>query len=274
MRRLLYAAAALVLLAGLDLFILTDHTDWYFAWTIKPGLTAAFLGAGYLGAFFLEFLAAREREWARARIAVPAVLGFTVLTLVVTIIHRDRFHFHSPHPVARFWTWAWLAIYVLVPIIMVVLLVVQAKAQGTDPPRRRTIGGWGVVTLAVEGGVLLAVGAILLVSPSRAASWWPWALTPLTGRAIGAWLVGLGIAAAHGVLGRDIDRFRPAAAASAVLGALELIAVLRYRSDVNWHGPGAWVYLGFAAGILAIGAFGWASARGGAALHDPSPRIR
>jgi hypothetical protein len=47
MRWLLLAAGFLVLLAGFQLFILTEYTDRYFAWAIQPFITAAFLGAGY-----------------------------------------------------------------------------------------------------------------------------------------------------------------------------------------------------------------------------------
>ena len=238
MRRLLYVAAALVLLAGLDLSVLTDHTDRYFAWTVTPGLTAAFLGAGDLEQ------ADKDRATAEARIAAPAVLVFTALTLAVTILHRSRFHFDSLHPVARLWAWAWLAIYVLVPVIMIVVLAGQARAPGGDPPRRRPVPVWATTILAAQGTVLLVLGSALLMSPGRAASWWPWMLTPLTGRAIGAWQVGVGIAAAHAILERELDRLRPAAAAAAVLGALQLVALARYRSDVNWHGPAGWVYWG------------------------------
>jgi hypothetical protein len=47
MRWLLLTAAALVLLAGLQLFVFTERTDTYFAWTIINPLAAAFLGAAY-----------------------------------------------------------------------------------------------------------------------------------------------------------------------------------------------------------------------------------
>jgi len=66
MRGLLVAASVLVFLAGFQLFILTEQTEHYFARTIQPPLTAAFLGAGYWSSFLLEFLASRERIWARA----------------------------------------------------------------------------------------------------------------------------------------------------------------------------------------------------------------
>ena len=83
MRRLLYVAAVLVLLAGFQLFVFTDRTASYFAWTIRNPLGAAFLGAGYWASVGFEAVAARQRIWANARIAVPTVLVFTVLTLVL-----------------------------------------------------------------------------------------------------------------------------------------------------------------------------------------------
>jgi hypothetical protein len=55
MRGLLLAAGALVFLAGFQLFILTEQTDLYFAWTIQPPLTAAFLGQDISQVFFLKF---------------------------------------------------------------------------------------------------------------------------------------------------------------------------------------------------------------------------
>jgi len=105
MRLLLLAASALVFLAGFQLFTLTEQTDLYFAWTIQPPLTAAFLGAGYFASFLMEFLAAREKEWANARIAIPAVFAFITLTLVATLLHLDRFHFGSPSPFANAAAW-------------------------------------------------------------------------------------------------------------------------------------------------------------------------
>src|SRR5213593_3807769 len=157
MRRLLYVASGLVLLAAVELYGLTDHTERIFAWTISPGLTAAFLGGGYLAAFFLEFLSARERDWALARMAGPAVLAFTVLTLIATLLHLGKFHFHSPHPVAWFSTWAWLAIYTLVPVAMVVLLVRQSLVPGRDRLRRARIPPWGMAAFALQGAVMAAL---------------------------------------------------------------------------------------------------------------------
>src|SRR5581483_6358835 len=122
MRRLLTAAAVLVFLAGVQLFVFPGRTARYFAWTINPPLTAAFLGASYWSSVGFELAAARERTWAQARIAAPAVFVFTVLTLVVTLVHIDRFHFGPRfEPATRAVTWIWLAIYSIVPVMMVLL---------------------------------------------------------------------------------------------------------------------------------------------------------
>src|SRR5207244_4892791 len=86
LRRLLLVASGLVFLAGVPLFLGTEHTDLYFAWTIAPPLIAAFLGAAYWASCLLELLSAREQTWARARLAVPAVLVFTTLMLVATLL--------------------------------------------------------------------------------------------------------------------------------------------------------------------------------------------
>src|SRR4051794_37339960 len=92
MRWLLRIASVLVFIIGIPLFLLSEQTDRYFAWTISLPLTAAFLGAGSGSSFFIEFVASRERSWATSRVAVPAVFVFTVLTLVATLIHLDLFH--------------------------------------------------------------------------------------------------------------------------------------------------------------------------------------
>src|SRR5688500_10950706 len=135
MRRWLWADSFLVLVTGIQCFVLADFTAAFFAWTINPPLTAAFLGASYWAAFPLVFLSAREREWARARVAVYGVLVFTTVTLVATLLHLDRFHLGSPQPLARVAAWAWMAVYVLVPPSLLVLLLRQRRASGRDPER-------------------------------------------------------------------------------------------------------------------------------------------
>ncbi|HZJ50939.1 MAG TPA: hypothetical protein VFF07_08830 [Actinomycetota bacterium] len=47
MRRLFVVTTALVIIIAVQLFVLTEQTESYFAWTIAVPLSAAWLGAGY-----------------------------------------------------------------------------------------------------------------------------------------------------------------------------------------------------------------------------------
>ncbi len=256
-RIILLIASVLVFLVGIQLFILTQFTEQFFAWTIKAPLTAAFLGAAYWASCGMELAASRRRAWVDARIAIPAVLIFTAVTFVITVIHLDVFHLDEPSLVTRFLTWSWLFVYAVVPPVMLVLLVRQVRAPGVDPPRRWTLPTWFRAALGVHAALLIPTGICLLLIPAVAADWWPWALTPLTARAIGAWLLGLGVAAAQVLGENDWVRIRPATMSYTVFAVLELVALGRYPDEVSWTSPAAWVYAIFLASSLGIGVCGW-----------------
>lgn len=256
-RIILLIASVLVFLVGVQLFILTEMTDRFFAWTIKSPLTASFLGAAYWASCAMEFLASRRRTWAHARIAVPAVLVFTGVTLVISLIHIDLFHLDENNIMTRFLTWSWLFVYAVVPPVMLVLLVRQIRAPGIDPPREARLPVWYRSLLGVHAAVLVPIGIALLIAPTVVVPWWPWTLTPLTGRAIGAWLLGLGIAAAQAVGENDWRRIHPATMSYTVFAVLELAALGRYPNELAWETPGSWIYLLFLASALGIGLLGW-----------------
>jgi hypothetical protein len=262
MRWMLLAASILVFLAGIQLFILTENTDRYFAWTIDPPLTAAALGGAYWASSIMELSASRQPTWARARIALPAVLLFTTLTCVTTILHLDRFHlgngFAAPTQLV---TWVWIAVYALVPVLMTIVLVLQLRTAGVDEPRRNPLPPWLRVVLGLHAAVLLAFGSALLVAPSATLSLWPWTLTPLTARIIGAWLLSLGLAAAHANAENDWARATVATHSYVLLGILEFVALLRYPNSVDWARPAAALYVLFLASVLLVGIYGWITTR-------------
>jgi hypothetical protein len=268
MRRMLLAASGLVFIVGIQLFILTEQTDRFFAWTIQPPLTAAFLGAAYWASFAMEFFAARQRTWAYARIAVPAVLIFTGLTLIVTLLHLDRFHFNDPNLLTRGAAWAWLVVYAIVPPLMGVLLVMQLRAPGGDPPRGVPLPGWVRAMLTVHALIMIPLGVGLLLAPQAISGLWPWMLTPLTGRAIGAWSLALGVAAAHARWENDWARVQVATISYTVFGVFELIALARYPGALDWSTPQAWIYVLFLLSALVVGAYGWRRSARDIALRE------
>lgn len=262
MRRMLYIASGLVFLVGIQLFIGSEFTERYFAWTIKPSLTAAFLGGAYWASFSLEWLAARQAAWARARVAVPAVLTFTTLTLIATLLHLDKFHLNSPNGETVLATWAWIAVYAGVPGAMSLLLLRQLRVPGGDPPRRLPMLRPVAVGLGVAGVALIAFGSALFLVPAATLGIWPWLLTPLTARAVGAWLIGLGLAIAHSGWEADWQRVRPAMVGLIVFSTLQLVNLLRYPAVVSWGSLSAWVYVAGVTAALVVGLYGvWAARR-------------
>jgi len=263
MRWLLYIAAFLVFLAGLVLFVFPLRTEEWFAWTVNPPMTAVFLGAAYWSSAGLEVTGARSASWASARLAVWPVFVFTALTLGITLLHLDRFHLSPDNGlVARVATWAWLAIYAAVPVAMLVISWRQTRVR--RPAMESVTAGRPLLPPALRlllvgiAGVLLIYGVALLAVPVHAATWWPWPLTELTARAIGAWLVGLGWAAAQGQLSRDPRTVRPVALTSVAFVILQALALLRYGDALAWPSAPA---IGFVTVLFAIGvAGGWALA--------------
>lgn len=250
-RALLTAGTVLVLAAGVSLFIFTEHTDRYFAWTIASPLTAAFLGAGYLAAACLDGVCSGKRVWAEARLPMPAVLLFTTITLGVTIAHLDKFHMDS------FFGWAWLVAYVALPFAGVVVLLNQRRVPGADPPPTDPLPRWLHVAIRLFAVGLLLLGVALLASPIRAAQLWPWPLTALTARAVAAWLLILAVLAVQLTLENDWPRLRPLFASYTVLGVLQFVALARYPQQVRWMSPTAWVYVTALAATTMLGAGGY-----------------
>jgi hypothetical protein len=252
-RWLLLVAAGLVFLAGVQLFVFPLRTDRWFAWTIASPMTAVFLGASYWSAVALELSAARSRRWDEARIAIPAVFVFTSITLVVTLVHLDLFHLAADLEAGtRAVTWGWIAVYAVVPVLMVAA-VVRQRARGTAVRRERSLPGAVRIVLVVQGAGLLAVGGALLLAPSWADGGWPWPLTTLTARAVGAWLVGLGVASLHARVVDDVRSVRPLALTAVALGILQGIALLRHGTLLDWGSPAAWAYVATLALITACG---------------------
>lgn len=250
LRRFYWLAVALVTSVGVFLFLLSGDTERLFAWTINPPLTAAFLGANYWAAFFLAFLSARERVWANARITYAVSIVFITLTMVATLLHLDKFNFDNVNG------WLWTVVYVGVPPLLVYLIVGQLRLPGGDPPRRYPIERALFPLIVVQLAVVLAVGLALFVAPSTSDNLWPWTLTPLTSRAVGAWLLALAAGLAATLYERDWRRIRVAVPTFAAMPVFQAIALARYSDTVDWSSASLWIYLAYLGSLLALGVFG------------------
>jgi hypothetical protein len=261
LRALTAAAAILVTIAGTQLFALATETDRYFAWTIKPAITAAFLGASYWASLFILLDVTFGTAWLRARAGLYSVLTFTTLTLVATLMHLDRFHFNEADPIPVVAAWAWMVVYVAVPPLLALAVILQLRTPGFDPAKSAPLPGWLRVFFAIQAVITLLVGLSLFLAPASAAWLWPWPLTPLTSRAIAAWLIAFAVAG-FGVAAEN-DRpstFGPAQSYTA-LGVLQLLAIWRFSGDIDWQHAAALPYVAFWAIVLVFGAYSAALAR-------------
>ena len=261
MRILLYAGSGFVLIAGIQLLVFADQTEILFAWTIKPPLTAAVLGAFYFGSMCYSFLSARGQVWAYTRGGVPGVIFFTWLTLAATLLHLDRFHFNSANPFTLTVTYTWLVIYALEPTALVVLLYLQSRAPGSDPARAAVLPGGFRAILFIQGILFLFFASALFIAPQTMIPLWGWALTPLTARALAAWIFSLGIVSVRAAWENDWTRIRISMISYAILGALQFFALGLYARDMDWSAPSGWAFTALIASILGVGTYGWFKAR-------------
>ena len=103
------------------------------------------------------------------------------------------------------------------------------------------------------GMFLIMLGIVMLLVPTLIIPVWPWTLTALTARALGAWMCGLGMAAGHCALEGDLRRGRGVFISTMIFCVLQLIALARYSSQFAWGSTAASLYLGT---LLLIGILG------------------
>jgi hypothetical protein len=250
-----FGVIPLLFIAGVQLFILSEQTDMYFAWTIPLPLTAAFMGAGYWAALAHAFVIIREPSWERTRVSLPAALTATTLLLIATLLHLGQFHLDSPAFITRFVTWVWIIIYVVTPPVFLYFLVTQSRKAGNKRESRTLFPGWvrgGFYTLAVFG---LITGIGLFFFPEIMIPLWPWPLAPLASRAVGVWLSTFGVAAS--ALAWDNDRANGVGTMTSLLAfcTLQFVVLFRYTASVDFANPLAWGYVLFLLlGMAASGA--------------------
>lgn len=224
-----------LILAFIILYLFPETSGERFAWPIKPDMTAAFMGAGYLGGAWLFLHAIFGSRWHRVAPGFLPVAAFTSFMLLATILHWDRFDLrHIPFLL-------WLVLYVVTPFLLPIL---WWRNRVTDPGTPEaddvTVPQAARWTLGVLGVVLLGFAIFAFLVPERYAGIWVWQLSPLTARILGGWLVLLG--AGGLVISRDArwSAWRVGLESIGIWHILVLVAAFINRSDftdglLNWY---------------------------------------
>jgi hypothetical protein len=276
-RALLAIASFLSIGIGIPLIVFSDYTDRFFLWPVDPPLSAAFLGACYLAGGVFELVAARQRTWEQARIAVPGVLTFSLITLAITLSAHERLDLLRPAAAP------WVIVYTAYPAATALLWRRQMRARGQrtpDPGPADTTPASVLppvlrLAMILAGAGLVASGLALLAFPEPAGRVWPWDPSPPGAYAdmagmepyFAAWLIGLGAVALHSAIENRASRLRPMFAGALALGLALALLLPRSGGVIEWERPSAWIFTIAIAALLALG--GWGLRCGGRAAPGP-----
>jgi hypothetical protein len=235
----------LLFIAGVQLFVLAEQTETYFAWTFASPLAAAFMGAGYWSAMLHAYSGVRTKGWQYVRSSMPAALTATTLLTVTTFLHLDKFHLGSPLFITRFVTWVWIAVYVLVPPILAIAWIIQGRLPDANLKGQNPLPVWMRGGFALLAVFALVAGLGLFLVPDNMSALWPWPVTPLAARAVSSWLCAFGVACATLTLENDIRHGAGTCSSLFAFCMLELIVVARYASAIAWSKPLTIAYILF-----------------------------
>jgi hypothetical protein len=171
----------LALANGVFLYLLPAHALTDYAWSIKPPVSAAFIGAGFLaGTLATGLVLWLARHWRTFQTLPIALWVLASSLLAATIIHHGKFKFGYPP------TWVWVVVYAGVPLAVPVLVLRQRRAAESRPAADPSLRAVRILSAVL--GALVLIGAVALyAAPASLGQHWPWLLTPLLGRVVAAW---------------------------------------------------------------------------------------
>jgi hypothetical protein len=246
-RGVAYAIVPFLVVAFAVLFPWPGDTGRLFAWHIASPLTAMVLGAVYLGGAYFFVRAGRAGAWHTVKGGFVPVGVFATLMGVATILHWGTFQ----HGHVAFWLWAGL--YFTTPEL---IAWVWWRNRRFDAPVAGDEVLLPVVAARIIGviGVLaLGTGLYLFAVPASAISFWPWTLTPLTARVLGA-IFCLGLAGIGAFVERRWTSVRVPMQVAAVMLVLILVAAVRARAEFDPSNALTWLFAaGFAGLTIALG---------------------
>lgn len=236
-----------LLAATVVLYFSGEAMGQRFAWDIQPPPTAFLVGSGYLGGAYFFARVVFERRWHRVGAGFLPVAAYTMVMLLATLVHWDRFDpGHFPFLV-------WLILYIVAPLALPLIWALNRRADpgpvGPDDVLVTSALRW---VMAAIGGLVVIGAAIFFLLPGTIASIWPWTLSPLTARVLAGWHVLLGVGALALAAERRWSAWRIPLQSIGLWQALLLVSMLRQDADLGSTGLLNW-YAGYAlAGLLAI----------------------
>jgi hypothetical protein len=235
-------------------FFANDTGNWW-AWEIRPSMTAFIMGAGYIaGAYFFARVALASR-WHRVHVGFLPITAFTAFLGVATIIYWDWFD--DDH--VAFWIWT--ALYFTTPFLVPLAWL---RNRGTDPGTLEATGDRCLPsavrsTLIGVALVQVVIAVVLIASPSTMVDIWPWPIDSLGASTLAAWFALPGVTALMmGIDGRW-SAVRITLESQLIGLALILVATARAWEQFDTSNPLSYVFVAGIASLLVGLAALWGS---------------
>jgi hypothetical protein len=249
--RLITASFAVVsLLVFLILYGLPGNTDVLFAWTIRPDMTAMFIGAAYFSGFYIFGRATFAAKWHYVHIGYLPLTAFVTFMAIATYLHLDRFH--QGHPVFMIWLFLYTVLPVVVPLVWL-------RNRRFDPILAETnellIAKSAQWIAGVLGGLVLILAFIFLIWPDVMIGVWFWKLTPLTARVVGACFAFSAGILLYRLFERRWSALRFTQQSQIGWSGLILLATFRAWGDFDNTRPLVWLFLALVISLLLTSLF-------------------
>ena len=190
--------------------------------------------------FFLRVV--RATEWHRVGGGFIPVGVFASLMGVATITHWDKFI----HTNVAFWLW--VAPYFTTPFLVFAMWFLNRREQSARTVDDLLLPQSTALLIGVLGIAALATSVFLFLVPRAAIAIWPWTLTELTARVMGA-IFALGVAGLGAFTDKRWTSMRIMLQVAGIMLVLILVAAIRAHGDFDTTQPLTWV---FAAGFLGM----------------------
>lgn len=239
------------------IFLWPQDTATNFAWPITPAVMAATLGSFYLASAIIFILPLFARSWESVRAMIIPTAIFSTMMLLATVLHWAKFSTGTNA------FNVWLASYVLPPPIFGALYWWhQRRAVSVARERRQPVAEWIRRVLIVNGLIVAGLALVLFAAPALLAAVGPWTITPLAGRALCGWLIGVGLLEAWLGWEGDWQRMRLSSTMLILLPFALLVQLLRFSAEVQWANAALWVLLADTAASAALMVWLWLTAGG------------
>jgi hypothetical protein len=234
-------------IAGFFPFFFSHDALEKWPWLSGP-FNMRFIGAVYLTSLVAVLVVLTVPRWAPGRVALPMLVVFTNLILLLSIIYVGRFDF------GRGGTWAWFVLYVVIPASATYYWWRYRRLPPADPTP--VPPAWRSYFLAA-GVVVGLYGIGLLVAPHTLTDFWPWPIDAFQGRLYSAIFLTLAVAAFTVSRVAAPVELLIVGLTQFTLGLFSILGLVladTSENTVNWSALGTWVWIAAFAVLLVGGA--------------------